>query len=69
MCVRLQVMRQVLVFALIAILLITPVMVVLVAVAGLTPGDTSVAKVDEPSHIAATSVALRALSLLRAPPI
>ena len=61
-------MRQILAFALIAILLVIPVMAVLVIVAGLTP-DTTVARFDAPHSYEAQRVALRALTLLRAPPV
>ena len=61
-------MRQVLVFALIAVLLVLPVITVLVVVAGLTP-DATVARFDAPHSFVAQSVALRALTLLRGPPV
>ena len=60
-------MRHVLVFALIAILLVLPVITVLVVVAGLTP-DPTTARFESPHSFVAQSVALRALTLLRAPP-
>jgi hypothetical protein len=63
-----RLMRQVLVFALIAFLLVAPVIVVLVVVAGLAANDTPVARVACQSPAAVQSVALQALPLLRAPP-
>ena len=60
--------RQILTFALIAILVVVPVMAVLAIVPGLTADATTV-RFDGGKPFVAQSVALRALTLLRAPPV
>ena len=62
-------MRPVLVFALIAIFVFVPAMTALVVVAGLTLDDSAASRVESAPPLLVESVALRSLTLLRAPPV